>query len=367
MPPSLESSALPAAAGTQPALLSSKPNFARIAEVAGVSPSTVDRVLNNRGSVSAKTHRKVVSAARELGARRMLPALVRGPYRFDVVYTQTDATHAARLERALRQAATRLGKPVSLLSTMWKGESQTRLADFIVRPRHRRDGLIVVANDDLRMKDAVAKAIAAGTPTVSMACDLSEVDGAAFVGIDNRAAGRLAGQLAGAMSGGRGRALVLCPSLGYQDHRQRAEGFIEVARRDFPGLQIDGPIELRDDPARARQVVSRRFSTGLGVQAIYNTGGSSEAIAGTVASVGRQQRPLWLGHDACQAHLGLLEEGLLSLVIDQDLDQQALNALQYLLHQLQDAQAPRALQTLFHVVTRANAHLYRRGERLAAA
>jgi LacI family transcriptional regulator len=364
---SLELSALPTAGGSQPVLLSSRPNFARIAEVAGVSPSTVDRVLNNRGSVSAKTHRKVVSAARELGARRMLPALVRGAYRFDIVYTQTDAAHAARLERALKQAASALDKPVSLLSTVWKGENEAKLADYIVKPRHRRDGLIVVANDSVRIKDAVQKAICEGMPTVLMASNLPEVDGGAFVGIDNRAAGRLAGQMVGAMSGGHGRVVVLSPSLAYQDHRERAEGFIEVARREFPGMEIEGPIELHDDPARARHAVSRRFATGEAPRAIYNTGGSSEAIAGVVASAGRQQRPLWLGHDACENHLGLLEEGLMSLVIDQDLDQQATNAIQYLLHQLQDAQAPRTLQTMFHVVTRANAHLYRRGQGLVAA
>ncbi|MET0289356.1 MAG: LacI family DNA-binding transcriptional regulator [Pseudoxanthomonas sp.] len=340
---------------------SAKPNFARIAEVAGVSPSTVDRVLNNRGSVSAKAHRKVVSAARELGTRRMLPALVRGAYRFDIVYTQTDAGHAARLERALKQAASTLEKPVSLLSTVWKGDNETKLADYIVKPRHRRDGLIVVANDNARIKDAVQRAIAEGMPTVLMASDLPELNGGAFVGIDNRAAGRLAGQMVGAMSGGQGRVVVLSPSMAYQDHRERAEGFIEVARREFPALEIDGPIELHDDPARARQAVSRQFVAGQAPRAIYNTGGSSDAIAGVVASTGRQLRPLWLGHEACDDHLGLLEEGLMSLVIDQDLDHQATNALQYLLHQLQDAQAPRTLQTMFHVVTRANAHLYRRG------
>jgi len=48
--------------------------FAEIASAAGVSLSTVDRVLNERGSVSEKARRLVVDAARRLGVPRTLGA-----------------------------------------------------------------------------------------------------------------------------------------------------------------------------------------------------------------------------------------------------------------------------------------------------
>jgi hypothetical protein len=41
-------------------------NFAEIAKLAGVSASTVDRVLNERGSVSTAARERVVAAVREL-------------------------------------------------------------------------------------------------------------------------------------------------------------------------------------------------------------------------------------------------------------------------------------------------------------
>ena len=43
------------------------PRFVEIAAEAGVSPSTVDRVLNERGSASEKARRRVIAAAHKLG------------------------------------------------------------------------------------------------------------------------------------------------------------------------------------------------------------------------------------------------------------------------------------------------------------
>ena len=48
--------------------------FVEIAVEAGVSASTVDRVLNERGSASDKVRRKVIAAAQRLGVPRILPS-----------------------------------------------------------------------------------------------------------------------------------------------------------------------------------------------------------------------------------------------------------------------------------------------------
>ncbi|WP_325090486.1 LacI family DNA-binding transcriptional regulator, partial [Burkholderia contaminans] len=47
--------------------------FNEIAALAGVSTTTVDRVLNERGSVSAQARERVVAAARLFGVPRQLP------------------------------------------------------------------------------------------------------------------------------------------------------------------------------------------------------------------------------------------------------------------------------------------------------
>jgi len=46
-----------------------KPKLSDVAALAGVSPTTVSRVLNNRGYLSESTRTKVHEAMRELGYR----------------------------------------------------------------------------------------------------------------------------------------------------------------------------------------------------------------------------------------------------------------------------------------------------------
>ena len=65
--------------------------FIEIAELAGVSASTVDRVLNERGSVSAAARERVVAAARELALPRLLPETRHGLIHVDVFLPESDA------------------------------------------------------------------------------------------------------------------------------------------------------------------------------------------------------------------------------------------------------------------------------------
>jgi LacI family transcriptional regulator len=62
-----------------------KPLLPRVAETAGVSGATVDRVLNERGNVSPKTAQKVINAARQIGLKRILPGSYHKGVRIEVL------------------------------------------------------------------------------------------------------------------------------------------------------------------------------------------------------------------------------------------------------------------------------------------
>src|SRR5258707_768034 len=66
--------------------------FIEIAEAAGVSSATVDRVLNERGSVSAATRARVVAAARQLAVPRVLPDTHHGLMHMEVLLPQNSTS-----------------------------------------------------------------------------------------------------------------------------------------------------------------------------------------------------------------------------------------------------------------------------------
>ena len=77
-----------------------KNRFQDIAVHAKVSTATVDRVLNERGGVSQKTVLKVLSSAKALGTKRILPSATRRPLIVEAVLSRSNSAYYDRLNKA---------------------------------------------------------------------------------------------------------------------------------------------------------------------------------------------------------------------------------------------------------------------------
>lgn len=341
-----------------------KPNFRKIAELAGVSVSTVDRVLNHRGGVSDARHQRVVTVARSLDVGRILPQGVRGSLHFDVIRTQDDygTEYYQRLERALESSARSLKNTIQLHRSIWPSADLSELVTFIRAARHRRHGLLVITRDSPEIRQALAALDPDKVPVVLMNSRISGAEMFPYVGIDHVSAGRTAGWMMGRAIQRPGRVLLVTGATVYTAHRERANGFIEVLCRDFPHLQLEGPHDMGDDPEHARQWVVAHLQGEQPLLGVYNTGSGSAGVVRALESATMSERPFWIGHEATQQHARLIEQGWISLLIDQDPETQAMSALQYLIHRYGEDQAPVRLQTTFHLVTRENLDQHRRDE-----
>ncbi|WP_201319756.1 LacI family DNA-binding transcriptional regulator, partial [Burkholderia sp. E168m30] len=125
--------------------------FDEIAALAGVSTTTVDRVLNERGSVSAQARERVVAAARQLGVPRQLPDTRHGLIHVDVLLPDTDAPFFRRLQQALQRSLQMLDRRVVVHRTILPAADDARAAALIERPAYRRAALIVTAHDTARV------------------------------------------------------------------------------------------------------------------------------------------------------------------------------------------------------------------------
>lgn len=308
-----------------------KKGLLEVAALAAVSLSTVDRVLNERGSVSDAKRRRVLAAAKALGLRRLLPSPVHGLLRFDLLIVDSHTDHYRRLTQAFQNQAGLLRSRLVLQHQTWNDQSPAQLLEFINKPRTSRQGLIVVAHDSPAIRAALKAQIANGVPVVLLTSALSGLAGAAYIGIDNRVAGRSAGRLLSQWQGqALGRVLLLTNSLLYHAHQQRTEGFLQVLRERAPGMTVHGPVECHDDDDLTARAVHDVMAQGPLLTAIYNTGAGSAGIRRALLSHGI--KPTWITHEASEQHADLLREGLMSLVIDQDPEGQAEAAIQHLLY-----------------------------------
>lgn len=317
----------------KPARRKKTPRFEEIAEAAGVSPSTVDRVLNERGSVSPATRASVIAAARKLGVPRLLPDARHGLLRLDVLLPDNNTPFFQRLRQALQNASQLLDKRIVVRRLILPEHDVEAMCRAIAHPPYRRHGLIATVPDNERVREALHKVIAEGVPVATMVSALADMPKLHYVGIDNYRAGRTAGYFLGRLVRRPGRVLLLSARLDYRSHIDRSRGCQEAIAELYPALQCNPQaIATHDDPDQCYLAVARALKAGDDLVGIYNSGAGSPGIEAALRKFDMAGKVAWVGHEPSDEHRQYIQSGIMDLVIDQDPDNQAISALQYLLH-----------------------------------
>lgn len=331
------------------------PRIPEIAAVAGVSASTVDRVLNERGGVSVALQRRVVEAARQLRTRRLLPDVRQGLLRLDVVIPDAKVPFYIRLDRALQHYAQLIGARASVHRSFWSDDDEAGLLRFLQRPPHPRSGLLLMVRDVPRIRSCVRRLQAGGLPVVTLTSDISQIAPHVHAGIDNAMAGRSAAYLVGRFVERPGRVLVLATSMDYRVHVDRVAGFRRVMAERFPALRVEAPLEHHDQVELAYAGVRGALQRHDDIVAIYNAGSAAQGVRQALQKSPRQARPVWVSHELTFEHADLMRRNYLSAVIDQDPETQALTGLQYLLRACGGLdEPPPPVPTRFRIITPEN-------------
>jgi len=127
------------------------------------------------------------------------------------------------------------------------------------------------------------KAKAAGIPVVIMDTDINWPSKVAFVGADNRHAGRLAGDYITKQLGGKGKVAVIRGILGVATHEERLAGFRDAIAAT-PGIQLVTVQPANSERALGMSVMENLLTTYPGLNAVFATNdqmalGAVEAIA----------------------------------------------------------------------------------------
>lgn len=296
-----------------------------VAQLAGVSTATVDRVLNRRAGVRTATVQRVLRAASEL---RYLPesdlyaALAPQPMRLTFLLP-------AGTNRFIRM----MGDSVGYLQDHWapynvrchvefiESFNPNELAHSLLRAGDRADGVAFMALEHPAVREAVNSLADRHVPTVTLISDISSTRRAAYVGLDNRAAGRTAAYLIGRFIGRRtGRVTkvaMIAGSLSYRAHEDREAGFLQLFSEQFPDVQVVGLREGHDDAAKNYQQTRVLLEQHPELVGIYNIGGASDGVARALEEAGRAEQVAFVGHGLSPDTRALLIRGTMDAVITQ--------------------------------------------------
>ena len=302
----------------------------QIAELAGVSRGTVDRVLNHRSYVSEAVRARVEAAVAETGYispreayRREQDGAVR-PLTLGILLPNWTGQFQEEVQEGIRQAEQELApQHVRILQRRCRTElpqESVELLDEMVR--EGAEGLSICALNDPSICRRVEELADAGIPCVTFNSDLPKSRRLCFVGQDLYRAGRMAGELMSRCVRPGGLVLATVGNRRFDGHCQRLNGFLaRMAERGFPAEQIL-TAETFNDYQTTYRVVAETLERHPDRAGIYLANLHVSGCVEAVRAAGRQGQLRVICHDINESVRRLLLEGSVDFTIPQDFRQQ---------------------------------------------
>ena len=299
-----------------------------MAEAAGVSVATVDRVLNSRLPVRQSTALRVIEAAERLGYHGASLMRARLLERSDAQIRTLGFLLLRRHEafyqsfgRQLSAAASACGPGRCMAVVDYMDDlSPAAVADRLLDLGRDVDAIGVVATDHPHVSAAIDTLHAAGRPVFALLSDLSATRRAGYVGVDPRKSGRTAAWAIARLSKAPGPVCVLVGSHRYLGHEACEMSFRAYLRERAPEFRVlDTQINL-EEPQIAHEVTLDLLKRHPDLAGLYDAGGGG--MAGTLRAL-RAERPPGhpLGHivtvsnELTQEHRSALADDVIDVVL----------------------------------------------------
>ena len=331
------------------------PTVAEIARASGLGTATIDRVLNERPGVKARTREKVMAAIEALGVGAAAQA---GRQRRRIgVMTDSGATFNNSLQEAVgRFAELRPDMEFSFHAVSTSEAKPIQLAQLLERLAEEADALITVAREDVIINRAIRAVTARGIPVVCITTDLPDSARSFYVGSDQVGAGASAAFLMGrSVPAGEGK-ILLVVSAPYRGQAEREMGFRSTLRAQFPHLVVDERVNSHDAFDYSRASVAKYLEEHGAPAGIYNVAGGNLGIGQALKDAGLDKSVIFIGHELNANSRLLLEGGEMDFVIGHDLDAEVAQSAAAVEALLDGRPLPQPGKTPVRIFTKYNCH-----------
>jgi LacI family transcriptional regulator len=290
-----------------------------IAQQAGLSEATVDRVLHERPGVRVSTVAEVHQAIADLERQRTQVRIGRRTFLIDLVMDAPERFSSA-VRRALESELPSL-RPAVIRSRFHLREDggvedTVRTLDDIAR--RGSHGVLLKAQDHPAVVAAIGRVADARIPVVTLVTDVPLSRRLAYVGIDNRAAGATAAYLLTQWNADLGSVLVTLSSSSFRGEEEREIGFRAAMRELSPTTPIRELAETHGLDAVMLDAVTAALDADPSIDAVYSIGGGNRATVEAFTRAGRACS-VFVAHDLDDDNTRLLRGRQVSAVLHHDL------------------------------------------------
>ncbi|WLQ12107.1 LacI family DNA-binding transcriptional regulator [Hahella aquimaris] len=301
--------------------MSKRPNITDLAQAAGVSPATVDRVLNNRSKVREATAQRVLLAAEDIGyhasgllKKRFQESKPRKTITL-LLQRSAEAFYQA-LGSALVNAAARQRDYQIQTNLIFMDEvAPAYIAGQLQQVAEASDAVALVALDHHSINQVIEQLAAQGKPVITLLSQLSTQACAGHLGLDSRKAGRSAAWAISRLAKKEGEVGILLGSHRYLNQEISEISFISYFRELGRNFRLLDPILNLDDDRLAAEATANLLASHPDLVALYSAGGGMAGMISALRSEAADRDLVVICNELTPSTREALNEGLVDMVI----------------------------------------------------
>lgn len=320
-----------------------------IAQKAGVSIGTVDRVLHDRGMVNAKTRERILLVMEELDyhPNHVAQGLAVRKKKLKLCFVIPDTrNHPFFLE--VRNAAEKKAEElkqygVQVIFQVLKGDRQDHSIQYteLYENLEKVDGLVILGMRTREMGQYLEEIEKRKIPVVFYNSLAENCEYLAYVGCNYVNAGKLAAGLS-ALAGGE-NARVCIYSEGYcgiASYEDRLRGFRQEAKDRYPGMQILDVRQISDDQIDNYLSAKDMLLKFPDVNIVYVINPADYGICEAIYRADEKHQVRIITNDLVERQIQMIEKGMISATVCQEPEKQGAMSLEILFRYLAYGMVP---------------------------
>lgn len=314
-----------------------------IAELAGVSRGTVDRVLNNRSGVSPQTAEKIKEIAKALDYRPNKAGLVlaaqKKKNKVGVVLFSKNNPFFDEVSEGVQAKARELADyGVTTQTRRVEFDLAAQLAAIDELLKEGIHGLLLAPYNHPAIQEKIDLLVSQGIPVVTVNTDICGSRRMAYVGSNYICGGQTAAGLFALMTGGETELGIITGSQNVLCHSERIRGLTETLKSSYPRIHITKILENHDDEFESYALTKQLLQQNPCIDAIFFAAAGVFGGCRAIQESGRH--PKVVTFDEVPTTLDMLRTGVISATISQQPRRQGSLSLDLLFEYLTSGTLP---------------------------
>lgn len=303
-----------------------RPTIPDLAAAAGVSVSTVNRVLNQPDSVRQLTREQVMGAAEELGfyglgTIKHAVRTGRQTHKLGILLQQEGRRFYRNLGDAMvAEAAKRSDDIVELSLSYLDDLSPEKVAERLVALGETCEAVALVAAQHPLVADAIDTVMAKGVPVAGLIAPLSAQGNVSFVGLDNWKVGRTAAWAFDRIIRDPGKIGILLGNFRYRNQEMNESGFRSYFREHNAKFTLLEPIATYESAAAARELVEKLLKDHPDLCGLFVSGGGITGALAALRTTPKRDDFVTVGYELFDETRAALIDGTLTMVISHPME-----------------------------------------------